>query len=204
MLLNGAYRGNPAFAVALLSLDRDGSTADGRSIANVLPLLPKLASVIRTCMRDSDFVARYGDDEFVVVMPQTSSPGPGCSPTGCGSEWPRNCRPSVCCGLTEVQPDDDARALLGPCRFGPVQREGGRCRIGCSSTRAATSAKTWTARSRPAAVADRDNAATPISERRRPPILGTIAAPLDNLPVEVGRLIRLISPKSLAAWSQGR
>src|SRR5690348_11061891 len=74
ILLNGAYRGNPSFTVALLSLDRQAGSADGRS-ASILPLLPKLASVIRTCMRDSDFVARYGDDEFVVVMPQTTLAG---------------------------------------------------------------------------------------------------------------------------------
>ncbi len=35
VLLSGAYRGNPAFAVALLSLDRDSSTPDGRSIAHI-------------------------------------------------------------------------------------------------------------------------------------------------------------------------
>src|SRR5262245_26145821 len=64
VLLNGAYRGNPTFSVALVSLDRDGSTLEGRSMAAMLPLLPKLASIIRSCMRESDFVARYGDDEF--------------------------------------------------------------------------------------------------------------------------------------------
>src|SRR5215213_969840 len=32
VLLSGAYRGNPSFAVALLSLDRDGSSAEGRSL----------------------------------------------------------------------------------------------------------------------------------------------------------------------------
>ncbi len=70
ILLNGAYKGNPAFAVALVGLDRAANEGRPKNV-----VLPKLASAIRTCMRDSDFVARYGDDEFVVVMPQTSLVG---------------------------------------------------------------------------------------------------------------------------------
>lgn len=112
VLLSGACHGNPAFAVALLSLDRDGSTADGRSLANILPLLPKLAGVIRTCMRDSDFVARYGDDEFVVVMPQTTLTGARVFAHRLRKRVADELLASVCCGLTEVQPADDIRALM--------------------------------------------------------------------------------------------
>ena len=113
VLLSGAYRGNPAFAVALLSLDRDDSTSEGRSLASILPLLPKLASVIRTCMRDSDFVARYGDDEFVVVMPQTTLTGARVFAHRVRKRVGEEIAASVCCGLTEVQAGDDIRALLG-------------------------------------------------------------------------------------------
>jgi diguanylate cyclase len=112
VLLNGAYRGNAAFAVAHLSLDRDGSTVEGRSMANVLPMLPKLAAVIRTCMRDSDFVARYGDDEFVVVMPQTTLTGARMFANRVRSHVAEELSASVCCGLTEMQTNDDARVLL--------------------------------------------------------------------------------------------
>jgi diguanylate cyclase len=112
VLLNGAYRGNPAFAVALLSLDNDGASGDGRSLATILPLLPKLASVIRTCMRDSDFVARYGDDEFVVVMPQTAMAGARVFAHRVRKRVAEELSASVCCGLTEVQSGDDTRALL--------------------------------------------------------------------------------------------
>jgi diguanylate cyclase (GGDEF)-like protein len=110
ILLSGAYKGNPAFAVALVSLDRGG--AEGRSKALVLPLLPKLASAIRSCMRDSDFVARYGDDEFVVVMPQTSLTGARIFANRVRRRALDELSASVCCGLTEVQEGDDARALL--------------------------------------------------------------------------------------------
>jgi diguanylate cyclase len=113
VLLNGAYRGSPAFSVALLSLGRDGSTADRRSMTDILRLLPQLAGVIRTCMRDSDFVARYGDDEFVVVMPQTNIAGGRVFAHRVRKRVAEELTATVCCGLTEVQPGDDTRVLLG-------------------------------------------------------------------------------------------
>lgn len=113
VLLNGAYRGSPAFSVALLSLGRESSAANGNSTANRLPLLPKLASIIRACMRDSDFVARYGNDEFVVVMPQTSICGGRVFAHRVRKRVTEELSATVCCGLTEVQAGDDTRALLG-------------------------------------------------------------------------------------------
>ena len=112
VLLTATARGNTEFAVALVSLDRDATTAEGRSLASVLPLLPRLAGVIRTCMRDTDFVARYGDDEFVVVMPQTSLAGARVFSDRLRKRAMDDLSTSVCCGLTEVQPGDDARTLL--------------------------------------------------------------------------------------------
>jgi diguanylate cyclase (GGDEF)-like protein len=113
VLLTAAARGNSEFAVALVSLDRDATTAEGRSLASVLPVLPRLASVIRTCMRDTDFVARYGDDEFVVVMPQTSLSGARVFSDRLRRRVTDDLDASVCCGLTEVQSGDDSRTLLG-------------------------------------------------------------------------------------------
>jgi len=78
----------------------------------VLPMMPRLASVIRTCMRDTDFVARYGDDEFVVVMPQTSMAGARVFSDRLRRRAAEDLASSVCCGLTEVQSGDDARSLL--------------------------------------------------------------------------------------------
>src|SRR3954466_6732441 len=112
VLLNGAYRGSPAFSVALLSFGRDDSAGDGRP-TNQLPLLPKLAGIIRTCMRDSDFVARYGNDEFVVVMPQTSISGARVFAHRVRKRVTEELSATVSCGLTEVQPNDDTRVLLG-------------------------------------------------------------------------------------------
>jgi diguanylate cyclase len=112
ILLNGAHRGNQAFCVALLSLDRDNTTVEGRSMARIMPLLPKLASVIRACMRDSDFVARYGNDEFVILMPQTTLAGARVFANRVRKRTGEELSASVCCGLTEVQAGDDSRVLL--------------------------------------------------------------------------------------------
>jgi diguanylate cyclase (GGDEF)-like protein len=112
VLLNAAARGNTDFAVALVSLDRDSSTLEGRSLSSVLPMLPRLASVIRACMRDTDFVARYGDDEFVVVMPQTTLAGARVFSDRLRRRTAEDLEQSVCCGLAEAQVNDDARTLL--------------------------------------------------------------------------------------------
>jgi diguanylate cyclase (GGDEF)-like protein len=113
VLLNAATRGSSEFTVALVSLDRDSSTMEGRSLSSVLPMLPRLASVIRACMRDTDFVARYGDDEFVVVMPQTSVAGACVFSDRLRKRAGDELSASVCCGLTAAQADDDSRSLLG-------------------------------------------------------------------------------------------
>ncbi len=112
VLLAAAARGNAEVVVALVSLDRDATTADGRSLVSVLPMLPRLAGVIRNCMRDTDFVARYGDDEFVVVMPQTSLAGASVFSDRLRKRAAVDLATSVCCGLAEAQEGDDARSLL--------------------------------------------------------------------------------------------
>jgi diguanylate cyclase (GGDEF)-like protein len=113
VLLSNAYRGSPAFCVALLNLGREGSAVGGGSIADIRPVLPKLAGIIRTCMRDSDFVARFGDDEFVVVMPQTIIAGARVFAHRVRKRVTEEMSATICCGLTEVQPGDDSRVLLG-------------------------------------------------------------------------------------------
>ena len=112
VLLTAASRGNSEFTIALVSLDRDATTAEGRSSASVMPVLPKLAGVIRMCMRDTDFVARYGDEEFVVVMPQTSLAGATVFGDRLQKRVVDELAASVCCGIAEVQSGDDSRCLF--------------------------------------------------------------------------------------------
>lgn len=112
ILLSGLQRGNQTFSAALVSLDRQGHGKDGLSKSELVALLPKLANVIRDCMRDSDFVARYGDDEFVVVMPQTPAVGARVFANRLRNRVADELSATFCCGLTEVQVSDDSRSLL--------------------------------------------------------------------------------------------
>jgi diguanylate cyclase (GGDEF)-like protein len=112
VLLSSAARGTTEFAIALVSLDRDPSSTEGRSLTAILPLLPKLAGVIRACMRDTDFVARYGDEEFVVVMPQTSLAGASVFGDRLQKRVTNDLQSTVCCGMTEWHAGDDSRSLF--------------------------------------------------------------------------------------------
>ncbi len=100
------------FVVAMVSLDRTSLTASTDARVSMLPLLPRLAGIIRGCMRDSDFVARIGEDEFAVVMPQTSLSGAGVFGDRLRKRVTQELAATVSCGLAEVRAQDDARSLL--------------------------------------------------------------------------------------------
>jgi diguanylate cyclase (GGDEF)-like protein len=57
--------------VALVDLDRFKAVNDAKSHAVGDSVLREIASSLRTTLRSHDMVARYGGDEFVVVLPAT-------------------------------------------------------------------------------------------------------------------------------------
>ncbi len=62
-------RGHGSMAVLMLDLDRFKPVNDRHGHANGDRVLSNIAAIIRAAVRTSDIVARYGGDEFVVVMP---------------------------------------------------------------------------------------------------------------------------------------
>ena len=112
VLLTAASHGIGEFNIALVSLDHEVTKADGLPPTSALPMLPKLAAVIRTCMRDTDFVARYGDEEFVIVMAHTTAAGAAIFAERLQRHVVEDLGTSVCCGLAESQAGDDSRSLF--------------------------------------------------------------------------------------------
>ncbi len=55
------------FSLALFSLDCNGEDAD--------PVFGEFVELLENCARETDVVARYSSEEFVVLMPQTSLAG---------------------------------------------------------------------------------------------------------------------------------
>jgi diguanylate cyclase len=111
-ILKSAERGAGGFAVALVSMDRKPVVAGVQSNRALIEFLPKLAGIIRTCMRDTDFVARYGDEEFVVVMPKTSLAGACVFGDRVRKRVQEQLSATVCCGMAEYQAGDGAKTLL--------------------------------------------------------------------------------------------
>ncbi len=112
VLLGAAARGSTEFCIALVSLDRANSSTEGRSLSAIMPVLPRLAGVIRACMRGPDFVARYGDEEFVVVMPKTSIAGAKVFGDRLRKRVADDLTATVCCGIAQAQTGDDSRSMF--------------------------------------------------------------------------------------------
>ncbi len=112
VLLNGAQRGGTGFSVALLSVDRDELDDSENSPPEDEKLLPELAGVIQSCMRDTDFVARLGKDEFVVVMPQTRLTGAGVFGDRLRRVVSEDLSFTISCGIAEALPEDQEKTLL--------------------------------------------------------------------------------------------
>ena len=67
-----ASRGSSSFQLLMLDLDGFKAVNDnfGHKVGDLL--LKEVGSVIREQLRDYDFLARYGGDEFVALIPETS------------------------------------------------------------------------------------------------------------------------------------
>ncbi len=113
VLLSAAERTGGNFSVELVSIDRDSSAEDcGDEPVSKSPL-PAFARLIESCMRESDYVARYSSNEFVVVMPQTRLAGACVFGERLQRQAVEQLAETVSSGIAESQAGDDARSLLG-------------------------------------------------------------------------------------------
>jgi diguanylate cyclase (GGDEF)-like protein len=71
--INQSHRYERKLAILLLDLDRFKFVNDtlGHSVGD--DLLKEIASRLKQALRDSDFIARHGGDEFVILVPEVKS-----------------------------------------------------------------------------------------------------------------------------------
>ncbi len=113
VLLKSAKRGGADFAVALVSLDRHRVPGiPEEEFQQERQRLKELAGVIQSCVRDNDFVARYGEEEFVVVMPQTSLAGACVLADRLRRTAAERLASTVGCGITEYKDSDTSKSLF--------------------------------------------------------------------------------------------
>jgi predicted signal transduction protein with EAL and GGDEF domain len=75
--------------------------------------MPRLAAVIRQCLRgDTDFVARFADDEFIVLMPQTGLAGASVFGDRLRRRVSEELEATVCCGIAVAESGDETKSLL--------------------------------------------------------------------------------------------
>ncbi len=109
-------RHGQACSLLLLDVDRFKDYNDSFGHLCGDELLRRLAACLRTSLRGSDIVCRYGGEEFVVILPATAGPEADFSAARlcqdiAASDWP--CRPiTVSVGVATAADDDDAVVLL--------------------------------------------------------------------------------------------
>jgi diguanylate cyclase (GGDEF)-like protein len=59
------------FSLAIFSLDRKQGGGEEGVCGAADPVLRRLARTVEQCVRETDIVARFGDEEFAAVMPET-------------------------------------------------------------------------------------------------------------------------------------
>jgi diguanylate cyclase len=128
VLLTTARRNAIEFSVAFICLDRDNAAADD---TRYRVRFVELVQLIQSSMRDTDFVARYGDEELVVVMQHTKLSG-ACIFADRLRQWVvERLSATVSCGIAEYQMNDDKKSLLGRAdsAFYSAKAAGGNCQF---------------------------------------------------------------------------
>jgi two-component system cell cycle response regulator len=70
-----AQRYNLNFSLIMIGLDHFKEFNDGYGHLEGDTLLRKIAQIMKSSLREIDFVARYGGEEFAVILPETNKEG---------------------------------------------------------------------------------------------------------------------------------
>ncbi len=101
---------NSRFALTLISLEVPANTENDTE--QQTDLLPVFAELLEASARNTDFVARYSNDEFVVLMPQTSLAGANVFSQRLLNRATEQFHGLVFGGIVEVQMNDSPQQLL--------------------------------------------------------------------------------------------
>jgi diguanylate cyclase len=101
------------FSLAMLDIDHFKQVNDREGHLNGDRVLQQLANLLEECVRETDLLARYGGDEFVVVMPQTDLAGASMLTERLRFEVANRMAITVSSGVTAAGDGDTAESLLG-------------------------------------------------------------------------------------------
>jgi diguanylate cyclase (GGDEF)-like protein len=111
-LIGASRRGGAEFSLVLLGIDRKPIHLADEDHAALAASMAELAELVRACMRQYDFVARYGDDEFAVLMPQAKIVSAGVFGERLRQLVVEEMKTTVSCGVAQFHEGDDAKSLL--------------------------------------------------------------------------------------------
>ncbi len=107
--------GGARFSLALFSItdsENTDSENDRQGGGAATDQLQSFAQIVESSARDTDFVARYSEDEFVVLMPQTTLAGASVFSQRLFDRVKRELDYAVAGGIVEVLDGDSPRKIL--------------------------------------------------------------------------------------------
>lgn len=110
--LRGPSGTNGKCSIAVISIERIAKPEEPLNRLERDDLMRRAATVLKQQLREADSAARYGSDEFVVVMPGTPLRGATVFGTRLRNALAEEIAVDACCGITESLPSDTPKALL--------------------------------------------------------------------------------------------
>jgi diguanylate cyclase (GGDEF)-like protein len=100
------------FALAIFDIDHFKHINDSFGHLHGDRVLKQVATLIDNCIRETDVVARFGGEEFVVLLPGTDLPGACVFSERLRVSIEKLARVTISGGVAVARPDDEAKTLL--------------------------------------------------------------------------------------------